>query len=87
MGEKSLYDSAPRQKLKIWLVTFLALIRGVCMQNFNPLALKLREQIKDEGRSDCKNAKFQTDLYGTKILLMIFALLKRDNLSFILPDL
>jgi len=30
------------------------------MQNFSPLALKLREEIKDDKQMDCKNAKFQT---------------------------
>jgi len=43
------------------------------MENFRPLALKMREQFKDDRLAYCKNAKFQTAPYGTKILLMIFA--------------
>jgi len=42
------------------------------MQNFSSLALKLREEIEDDGRTYCKNAKFQTAPHGTKILFMIF---------------
>jgi len=38
------------------------------MQNFSPLALKLREDIENDGRMCCKHAKFQTAPYGTKIL-------------------
>jgi len=45
---------------KIWLLTFFELIWGVCAQNFSPLALKLREEIEDEGKMYCKNAKFLT---------------------------
>jgi len=30
------------------------------MQNFSPLALKLREEIEVDGGMYCKNAKFQT---------------------------
>jgi len=43
------------------------------MQNFDPLALKLREEIEDDGQTYCKNAKFQIAHYGAKILLLIFA--------------
>jgi len=43
------------------------------MQNFSSLTLKLREEIEDDGWTYCKNAKFQTDPIGTKILLLIFA--------------
>jgi len=43
------------------------------MQNFSSLALKLREEIEDDGRTYCKNAKFQTAPYEIKILLLIFA--------------
>jgi len=41
------------------------------MQNFSSLALKLREEIEDYERTDCKNAKFQTAPYETKIFLLI----------------
>jgi len=47
------------------------------VQNFTPLALKHSEKIEEDGRSYCKNAKFQTAPYGTKILsTLIFALKK-----------
>jgi len=49
------------------------------MQNFSPVALKLREEIEDNGCWYCKNAKFQMAPCGTKILLLIFASLERDN--------
>jgi len=29
------------------------------MQNFSPLALKLREELEDDRQTYCKNAKFQ----------------------------
>jgi len=43
------------------------------MQSFSSLALKLSGQMEDNRRTCCKNAKFQTAPYGTKIVLMIFA--------------
>jgi len=42
------------------------------MQNFSPLALKLRGDIEDDRRTDCKNAKFQTAPYGAKNLIADF---------------
>jgi len=36
------------------------------MQNFSPLALKLRERRKDDGQMYCKNAKFLTTPIGTE---------------------
>jgi len=39
------------------------------VQNFSLLALKLREAIEDYGQTYCKNAKFPTAHYGTKILV------------------
>jgi len=41
------------------------------MQSLSPLASNLREKIEDDRRMYCKIAKFQTDPYGTKILLLI----------------
>jgi len=35
------------------------------MQNFSSLALKLREEIEDDGQTYCKNAKFLTTPKGT----------------------
>jgi len=35
------------------------------MQNFSPLALKLREKKEDDVRANCKNAKFLTTPTGT----------------------
>jgi len=35
------------------------------MQNFSTLALKLREEIEDDGQMHCKNAKFLTSPKGT----------------------
>jgi len=32
------------------------------MQNFSPLALKLREEIEDDRQTYCKNAKFCTQI-------------------------
>jgi len=60
--------SVHRQKFKIWLSTFLVLIWGDCVQNFSPLAWKLREKFKDDRQTYCKIAKFQTAPYITKIL-------------------
>jgi len=45
------------------------------MQNFSPLALKLREKFEDDGWIYCKNAKFQAAPHGTKINLL-FTLMK-----------
>jgi len=63
----------PKSNSKICFVTFLIFIWKVCVQNFSPIALKLSEEIEDDGRMYCKNAKFQTALHGTKILLLILA--------------
>jgi len=41
-----IYISAPRQNFKNLALTFLALIWKICTQNFNPLALKLREEFE-----------------------------------------
>jgi len=41
---------------KIWSITFLAFIGGVFMQNFSPLALKLRDEIENDEQIYCKNA-------------------------------
>jgi len=49
------------------------------MQNFSSLSLKLREKIEDNNHTYCKNAKFQTAPYGTKILLLNFTKLPLDN--------
>jgi len=35
------------------------------MQNFSPLSLKLREEIENDERMYCKNAKFLTNPLGT----------------------
>jgi len=43
------------------------------MQNFSPLALKLREKIRDDKLTYCKNATFQTAPYIIKFLLIILA--------------
>jgi len=52
------------------------------MQNFSPLALKLREQFEDDVRTYCKNAKFLTAPYGTKIVFNDFCLnIKRGHLQ------
>jgi len=42
------------------------------MQNFSPLALKLREEFENYAQTYCKNANFLTAPFGTKILLLIF---------------
>jgi len=49
------------------------------MQNLTPQALKLREEIEDDRSTNCKNAKFQTAHYGTKILLLIFVKLPLEQ--------
>jgi len=50
--------SVPRQKLKIWLMPFFALIWVICVQNFSSPALKLREEIEDDGHTYCKIQNF-----------------------------
>jgi len=43
------------------------------MKNFSFLALKLREEIEDDGQTYCKNAKFlTTNIERTKSVLLIF---------------
>jgi len=42
------------------------------MQNFSPLALKLREEIEGYIRTYCKNAKFLSTPRRTKSVLKIF---------------
>jgi len=55
------------------------------MQNFSPLALKLREYFEDDREAYCKNAKFQTAPLWNKNFITdsqkpsSLALLKRDN--------
>jgi len=51
------------------------------MQNFSPLALKLRKKIEDDRRTYCKNAKFQTAIYETKILFQVITKLFHDYFS------
>jgi len=38
------------------------------VQSFSSLALKLRVEIEDDDQTYCKNAKFQTDPNGKKII-------------------
>jgi len=49
------------------------------MQDFSPLASKLREEIEDDELTSCKIAKIQTDSIGTEILLLIFAKLPLER--------
>jgi len=44
------------------------------MQNFSHLALKLREEIEDDGHTYCKNAKFQTAPLWNKNIFTSFCL-------------
>jgi len=62
-GPRKTSISQPPNKIsKIWLVTFLTLIRGVFMQNFSPLSCKQKGGDLGDGQTDNMRKKIQTIL-------------------------
>jgi len=60
--------------LKILLCDFFGINLRALYGKFQLSSFKtVRERIEDDGRTYCKNAKYQTAPYGTKILLLILA--------------
>jgi len=54
LSKKTLISQFLDKNSKIWLVAFLAINREVYMQNFYPLAAKLREEFEETDRQHAK---------------------------------
>jgi len=68
---------------KVWLVTFLALIRKIYIQNFNSLASKLREEFgvtrREHGRTTFLKNLNRIDFSFTLCLLVEIIFFRKDS--------